>query len=164
MATPASNLALDAAFLAVQAVNLIFLLVHDWIPLGRLNNLSAIRSQDSLSYRLFVTLLPAVPVAVPLYFTAMYFGDHYPHWLLMDLWITYGILFVGLLRAWWVPYLLIPDQQRAARYQTIFAGTHTFLPIRNGIAPDTLHTLFHLNMLATIVLLLLRSNPPLAIS
>jgi hypothetical protein len=38
----------------------------------------------------------------------------------------------------------------------IFAGTHRFLPQRNGMAPDTLHVTFHLVLVAAAALLLLR--------
>jgi hypothetical protein len=149
---------LDITFLALQTVVTAFLLLHDWIPLGRLSNLAAIRGQDSLSHRAFVTLLPAIPAAIGLFFGARYFGQTYPNWLEMLLWITYGLFLFGMLRAWWIPYIFRTDQQRAARYQVIFAGTHSFLPRRNGMAPDTLHTLFHLATLATVVLLFLRDR------
>jgi hypothetical protein len=150
--------AFETTFLALQTFVVVFLLFHDWVPLGRLNNLTAIRSRDTLLRSVFVTLLPAVPAAIGLFFSAQYFGQPYPDWLEMLLWITYGVLILGMLRAWWVPYLLQPDAERAARYQIIFAGTHSFLPRRNGIAPDTLHTLFHLATLATLVTLFLRDR------
>jgi hypothetical protein len=35
----------------------------------------------------------------------------------------------------------------------MFANTHTFLPMHNGIAPNTLHVIFHTVLLATAVLL-----------
>jgi hypothetical protein len=150
------NNALDIVFLGLQALNVAFLLLHDWIPLGHLNNLTAIRSQDKLARSVFVTLLPAVPAAICLFFSARYFGKPYPDWLEMWLWITYGIFLVGMLRAWWIPYLVAPDPQRAARYQTIFAGTHAFLPRRNGIVPDTLHIVFHAAVVATLLVLFVR--------
>ncbi|MFY9646975.1 MAG: hypothetical protein WAK29_17480 [Terriglobales bacterium] len=146
----------ELAFLGLQMFNVAFLLLHDWIPLGRLNNLSAIRSQDKLSRSIFVTVLPVVPAAVCLFYSAKYFVQPYPDWVAMWLWITYGALVFGLLRAWWVPYLIVPDMERAARYRIIFAGTHSFLPQRNGMAPDTLHTVFHLAAAATLLLLLMR--------
>jgi hypothetical protein len=127
----------ETTFLALQTFVVAFLLFHDWIPLGRLNNLAAIRGQDTLLRRVFVTLLPAVPAAIGLFFSARHFGQSYPDWLEMLLWITYGVFIVGMLRAWWIPYLVLPDAERAARYQIIFAGTHSFLPRRNGMAPDT---------------------------
>ena len=150
--------AFEITFLTLQAVVVGFLLFHDWGGLGRLNNLAAIRSQDTMLRRVFVTLLPGVPAAIGLFFSARYFGQPYPHWLEMLLWITYGLFLLGLLRAWWIPYLVLPDPERAARYQIIFANTHSFLPKRNGMAPDTLHTLFHVATVATLVALLLRDR------
>jgi hypothetical protein len=154
---PISN-GFETAFLALQTFAVVFLLFHDWIPLGRLNNLAAIRGQDTVSHRVFVTLLPGLPAAIGLFFSARHFGQSYPDWLEMLLWITYGILILGMLRAWWIPYLVLPDAERAARYQIIFAGTHSFLPRRNGMAPDTLHTVFHLVTLATLVALFIRDR------
>jgi hypothetical protein len=146
------NHTLEIIFLALQAFNVAFLFLHDWIPLGRFSNLAAIRSQDTWSHRAFVTLLPGVPAFVCLFYSASYFGQVYPHWLDLWLWIMYGLFFLGLLRAWWIPYLFKTDAQRAARYQIIFANTHKFLPMRNGMAPDTLHTVFHLSVAATLII------------
>jgi hypothetical protein len=148
----------EITFLALQALVVAFLLLHDWIPLGRLNNLAAIRSQDTTLHRVVVTLLPGVPAVIGLLFSAKYYGQPYPHWLEMWMWITYGLFFLGLLRAWWIPYLLLLDPERSARYQIIFAGTHSFLPQRNGMAPDTLHILFHLASVATLAALFMRDR------
>jgi hypothetical protein len=147
---------LDAIFLVLQTFVVVFLLFHDWVPLGRLNNLQAIRREDSLVRSAFVTLLPGIPTTIGLFFSMRYFARPYPSWLTILLWITYGTLLYGLLRAWWIPYLFVPDAKRAARYRTIFAGTHTFLPQRNGIAPDTLHVVFHVAVIATLAALSLR--------
>lgn len=149
---------LKVVFIALQAFNFAFLLLHDWIPLGRLSNLAAIRSQDTVSHRLFVTFLGAIPAFVGLFYSVIYFAQPYPHWLDMWLWITYGLLAFGVLRAWWIPCLFLPDAQRAARYQIIFANTHSFLPRRNGIAPDTLHTVFHSALLATLIVLIIKGG------
>lgn len=153
----AGSAAFDTIFLALQAFAVLFLLFHDWVPLGRLNNLGAVQSEDPLGRRVFVTLLPGVPAALGLYWSATHFGRAYPDGLAWLLWITYGLLLAGILQAWWVPYLLIPDPRRAARYRNLFRGTHTFLPVRNGIAPDTLHCSLHGVVLAIVVMLLLRT-------
>jgi hypothetical protein len=154
----------EVVFLALQALVVVFLLFHDWISLGHFNNLAAIRSQTTFPQRLFGTLLAGLPAAVGLYFCAKFFGRPYPHWLQMELWITYGLFLLGLLQAWWIPYLFLPNQQRVERYQIIFSGTHTFLPRRNGIAPDTLHTVFHIILVTTMVTLFLRERIFSAIS
>ena len=150
--------AFEIIFLALQTIVVLFLLFHDWVPLGSLNNVKAIRGQDSVARTLVATLLAGVPAALGLFFSAKYFGELYPHWLNMLLWITYGVLVIGLLQAWWIPYLFKPDPERAARYQVMFANTHTFLPKRNGIAPDTLHTCFHLVAVATVLALFMRDR------
>jgi len=155
---PTVTRSFEIVFLALQALVVAFLLLHDWIPLGQLNNLRAIRSEDSLGRRVFVTLLPAVPAALGLYFSVLRFGQPYPDGLATLLWITYGLLVAGLIRAWWIPYLVLPDPERAARYRILFAGTHSFLPKRNGMAPDTLHTVFHLVCVSTLVALFVRDR------
>jgi hypothetical protein len=135
---------------------LLFLLLHDWVPLGRLNNHAAKRRMDSHSELAWTTLLPAIPVAIGLWGTATHIATRYPGWLTWLLWITYVTLLFGMLRAWWIPYLLRAEPERAARYRLIFAGTHRFLPERNGIAPDTLHVSLHLATVAIVILLWLR--------
>ncbi len=151
------NPGFDGAFLALQGFVVLFLLFHDWIPLGNWNNLGAIHSEDPLSRRVFVTLLPAIPTALGLYWSAVHLGRPYPGDLLWFLWITYGVLLFGILRAWWIPYLLIPDAKRAERYRVLFHGTRRFLPERNGLAPDALHCSLHLAVLAILAMLLIRT-------
>jgi hypothetical protein len=104
---------LDKILLALQAFQVLFLLIHDWIPLGRLNDVAAVRSQDTLGRLVRVTAIQTIPFAIGLYFSARYFGAGYPHWLVMWLWISYALLFIGQLRAWWVPYLLKPEASGA---------------------------------------------------
>jgi hypothetical protein len=146
---------LQAILLALQAFQVLFLWMHDWVPFGRLNDLAAVRSQDSTVRLVRVTLIQSVPFTVGLIFSAIHFGDHYPGWLIYWLWISYGVIFVGQLRAWWVPYLLRPEPDRAARYQMMFGKTHSFLPVRNGIVPNTAHILLHIATLATLIVLYL---------
>jgi hypothetical protein len=109
--------ALDCLFLALQSLVVLFLFLHDWIPLGRLNNLRAIRTQDSVGQQLFVTLLPGIPAAVCLIGSGRAFGQAYPDWLTITFWITYVLFLTGMLRAWWIPYLFVQDRsgQRGIR-------------------------------------------------
>ena len=52
-----------------------------------------------------------------------------------------------------MPYLLTADPVRAARYQERFEHTHSFLPVPNGIRPDTLHVCFHAVVVTLLILL-----------
>jgi hypothetical protein len=134
---------LEQILLALQTFQVLFLWFHDWIPLGRLNDVAAVRRQDTLARLVLVTLIQSVPFTIGLFYSARYFHQSYPGWLDKWLWISYGVLFVGQMRAWWVPYLLKPEPERAERYRKMFGNTHSFLPRRNGIAPNTAHILLH---------------------
>ena len=147
---------LDAGLLLLQGFQVAFLWLHDWLPLGRLNDVAAVRGADSTARLVTVTLIQSVPYTIGLIFSARHFGGVYPGWLQAWLWISYGLLALGQLRAWWLPYLLRPEPDRAAR--TMFGATHTILPERNGMVPNTAHLLLHVATAATLLLLFLRGR------
>jgi hypothetical protein len=139
----------------LQALQVAFLWLHDWVPLGRLNDVAAVRAVDSTMRLIRVTLIQSVPFTIGLVFSCLYFarGAAYPGWLWYWLWISYGLLFVGELTAWWIPYLMRPEPARAERYRVMFGNTHAFLPERNGIVPNSLHCLLHAATAATLIVL-----------
>ena len=141
--------------LALQIFQVVFLWIHDWLPLGRMNDVAAVKSQDTRAHLVTVTFIQSAPFTIGLISCLIYFGLSYPMWLIYWLDISYATLFIGQLRAWWIPYLFLPDAKRAARYQIMFGKTHSFLPVRNGLVPNTAHILLHVATCATLVLLLL---------
>lgn len=151
-----ANSVLEAILLALQVLQVLFLWIHDWIPLGRLNDVAAVRSQDTLGRLVTVTFVQSMPWTIGLYFSVRYFGRAYPDWLNSWLWISYVVLLLGQIRAWWVPYLFRPDPKRAARYRIMFGKTHAFLPVRNGLVPNTAHIMLHVCTVATLAVLLAR--------
>ncbi len=151
-ASPATQ-SVEIALIALQAFQVLFLWIHDWIPLGRLNDVQAVRHADPTQRLVLVTFVQSAPFTVGLVFSLLNFGRSYPHWLSDWLWISYGLLLLGQVRAWWIPYLIRPEPQRAARYQVMFGKTHSFLPQRNGLVPNTAHILLHVATAATLILL-----------
>lgn len=149
----APDLCVEIVLIVLQGFQVLFLWLHDWLPLGRLNDVNAVRSQDTAFRLIVVTLIQSVPFTVGLLFSLLYFGRLYPHWLYMWLWISYSVMFVGQIRAWWIPYLFRAEPERAARYRIMFGNTHRFLPTRNGLAPNTAHIMLHLATAATLVAL-----------
>jgi hypothetical protein len=146
----------ERVLLGLQGFQVVFLWIHDWVPLWRLNDVAAVRSQDSTRRLVVVTLIQSVPWTIGLFFCVWYYGHPYPGWLTRWLWITYAILLIGQIRAWWVPYLLKAEPKRAERFQRMFGRTHSFLPIRNGMVPNTAHCLLHLATASTLLILLIR--------
>ena len=149
-----ANHHVEIVFLGLQLFQVLFLALHDWVPLGGLNDVAAVRSQDTTKRLVAVTLIQSAPFTVGLWFSVLHIGRPYPHWLYLWLWISYGLLFIGQLRAWWIPYLLHAEPPRAARYQIMFGKTHSFLPHRNGLVPNTAHITLHLATAATLIALL----------
>ncbi len=148
------GLGVTRAIIVLQGVQVAFILLHDWVPLGRLSNLKTVQESDSRSKLIWTTLLSMLPFALVFGVSCAYWNaERWPMWLQMWLCWTYGLALAGLLWAWWIPYLLWPNPERAKRYQERFAGTPRFLPEHNGIAPDTLHVLYHTTVVATVVLL-----------
>jgi hypothetical protein len=141
------------ALFALQCFHVLFLALHDWIPLGTFNDVKAVRATYPVRKLVAGTVISLTPFAIGLGASAINLGRAYPAWLFWWLWISYGLLFVGELRAWWIPYLFHPEPERAARYQAMFGETHAFLPERSGIRPNTLHVILHIVTLTTLVVL-----------
>jgi hypothetical protein len=141
------------ALTTLQIFHVLFLLLHDWIPLGRLNDIAAVRRENSLRFMVIGTLVSTAPFAVGLALSFMQSSHPFSCFLLAWLWVSYLWLFVGELEAWWIPYLVVNQPKRAARYAALYGNTRAFLPARNGIRPNTLHVILHSTTLATLILL-----------
>lgn len=89
----------ETILIVLQMFQVLFLWLHDWVPLGRLNDVTAVRSQDTALRLVIVTLTQNVPFTIGLIFSLLDFGRMYPHWLYMWLWISYSIMLVGQIRA-----------------------------------------------------------------
>ena len=141
--------------IALQCFVVLFIGLHNWIPLGTLNDRKGARIVFPTAKLVLVTLLNFTPAALGLAGSIAYFGRRFPDWLVWELWIFYALAVYGSLKAWWIPYLLIPDERLATRYRAMYANTHAFLPERNGITPNTLHVVFDL---VTIAILTFRGD------
>jgi len=146
------GLSLKGVLIGLQAFHVAFLWLHDWVPLGGLNDVHTVRTVDSHARLLTVTVISSVPFTFGLGYSLLH-TDPWAHWFYLWLVISYGLLFLGQLRAWWLPYLAFPTARRAERYRVMFAGTHAFLPMRNGIVPNTLHVMLHVTTVATLLVL-----------
>jgi hypothetical protein len=146
--------ALIDGLIGLQSYVVLFIALHDWTPLGALNDVRAVQAADSRARLVGVTVLSTLPFACGLG-ASLVNAAHFPRWLIWYLWISYGAAVLGMLRAWWLPYLLFEEPARAARYQAMFGRTHAFLPLRHGIRPNTLHVSLHAVIVLIIILLAL---------
>ena len=142
-----------AVLIFLQAIQVAILWLHDWVPLGRLNDVAKVQAQDRRVRLVRVTLIQSLPFTIGLVASITYAQTEHPSWVWSWLWISYALLFAGELRAWWWPYLIRPDPVRAARYRAMFGHTAAFLPEHNGIVPNALHTILHAVTAVTLIVL-----------
>jgi hypothetical protein len=141
------------ALVLLQVVHVLFLSLHDWVPLRPWNDVDAARQRDGAGRLAIVTAISSAPFALGLAFTLAHVRAGLPAWVLAWLWGTYGLLFLGALRAWWWPYLIRPEPARAERNAALFGRTHSFLPQRQGLSPNSLHCAYHALTAGTLLVL-----------
>ena len=139
--------------LALQIFHVLFLALHDWIPLGRLNDVRAVRREVSVAKLLAGTVVSTSPFLVPLVVGLRHPHGPWPGWVWIWLWVAYALLFIGELQAWWWPYFMGTTEETVERYRVMFGATHAFLPTRRGIRINTLHFVLHVLTLTTLVVL-----------
>lgn len=132
---------------------LLFMLVHDWVPLGTLNDVQAVAQENSFQELIIVTLIGSVQFLLLIGLVLLFIGKKYPIWVKLWLVIHQVFIFIGVLIDWWIPYFFgIGAEKRVETYNQMFGNTHTFLPTMNGIAPNTLHIVFHSVLFGCILL------------
>ena len=63
-----------AALFALQCFHVLFLALHDWIPLGSLNDVKAVRVANPVHKLVAGTLISLIPFAIGLSASAIHFG------------------------------------------------------------------------------------------
>ena len=139
--------------IALECFVVLFVALHNWIPLGSLNDVKAVRSVFPTGKLLVTTLTNFIPFVTGLACSVFYVRRGFPGWLFWFLWILYGLACCGSLKAWWIPYLFRPEPECAVRDRVMYGSTHAFLPERNGIRPNTLHVIFDLATVAVLIVL-----------
>jgi len=154
------HLILKVALLVLEGFAVLFVGLHNWVPLGSLNDVKAVRSEFPRGKLVLTTLFNLTPVAIGFVGTAVHVSKPFPEWLLWWLWITYGLGCYGSLKAWWIPYLIRAEPERAQRYQVMYRSIHSSFPERNGVKLNTLHLMFDVIAVAILILLALLTARP----
>ena len=129
-------------FMLWQTILWVILAIHDWLPLGRLNDVTALRKQQSLFATLCATVinLGACTWALWLTLPVGKLGVSLP----LDVVLIYLFMTVGTLLAWWKPYFFGSSAEMKQKMQP-YVNTHHVLPARgDNIRPNTLHLIVHI--------------------
>ncbi len=138
--------------IALECFVVAFVGLHNWVPLGSLNDLNAVRTEFPGTKLVYVTLSNFIPAAFGLV-CSINFRHDFPEWLIWYLWIFYLLALFGSAYAWWIPYIFGAGSKRVQREQQLYAKTHAFLPERHGLRPNTLHVIFDVVTLAVLITL-----------
>jgi len=122
--------------------------LHDWVDIPPLTNLPALRKAHSFRFRLIGSLVNAGLILIPIIITLCYMASPFPLWARLLMTVIYGLITVGTLAAWWIPYFgggywAYGDKTGFEEYR----NTHSFLPARgNNVVPNTLHVILHIQV------------------
>lgn len=132
-------------FIALQAILLPIITLHDWIHLPPLTDVKTLRAKSSLWGLIIQTILNSLCILIPLAITCY---AHSAQNLSFSQTVTilsfYALLTIGTVTACWIPYIF----GSSIKHKEIFSkfdNTHHFLPPRgNNVIPNTFHVIMHL--------------------
>lgn len=133
-------------FILLQFCLLFFMLLHDWLPVAPLNDVSTLRRVDGDFGRLKGAIINGTCVLIPLFLTLKYVGSIIPLSTIITIACFYLSLTIGTIFSWWTPYFFGSSKKHKELFKK-FNNTHHFLPKRNdNIRPNTLHVLLHIQV------------------
>jgi len=135
---------MQLVFVILQGILVLFLLVQDTVNLAPFNNLGAQVRHLGWTKLVIGTLFTASGAILSLYLTIRFDGLPLPVSAKIFFVLWYGMTMAGMFMSWYKPYFFGPTQKKLDLYQTLFAGTHSILPVRHGFpGPNTLHLVLH---------------------
>jgi hypothetical protein len=135
---------MQLAFVILQAVLVLILLVQDIVNLAPFNNLGAQVRYLGWTKLLLGTLFSVSGAVVCLYLTIRFDGMPLPLGAKLFFVLWWSMTMLGMYASWYKPYFFGPTPKELDLYQAIFAGTHSILPVRHGFpGPNTLHLVLH---------------------
>ncbi len=134
-------------FILIQTILLVIMPLHDWVHLPPLTDVHELKKHHSITDRLITSIIFAITIATPLLLTILY-RSSLPLWVIITLVLIYGMISLGTVFSWWIPYLFgSPAQHKTAFAEYRF--THRFLPARDdNVIPNTFHVILHLHIWA----------------
>jgi len=136
----------------------LFLLLHDWINIYPLNDLTTFNKHCSLRNKIVMTCVNT-PFFIIYTTTLLYYWATPFSWYAKIYLIICNALFsIGIMFSWWLPYFFGWPTEQTKELRETHSSTHTFLPaIGNNPIPNTLHVIFHLiffiNIITTMMLI-----------
>src|SRR5438309_3155916 len=131
-------LSLVSVFIMLQIILLFIIALHDWIHLPPLTDIRTLEKLHSKKDRLIASTIYTFIVLIPLLIT-WYYRARFELWVLITIIVIYGVLSLGTIASWWVPYFFGSSEKHKAGFVE-YQNTHRFLPSRgDNVVPNTFH-------------------------
>src|SRR5699024_1609839 len=117
---------------------LLVMIVQDFVLMGVLNEVEAIASVESPNEIIVKTLIGVVQILLILGGILLFMGKRYP--FLVKIWLIVHptCILLGAIMSWWIPYFFgTATEEKIESFNIMFGNTHSFLPVMNGIVPNT---------------------------
>lgn len=132
-------------FIILQTVLLLFVALHDWINLPPLTNIKDLKKGMSFRSRVIGSIIYFLVVFIPLILTIVH-RDSLTTSILVHINIFYGLLTLGAILSWWVPYFFGSSEESKSNF-VVYNNTHHFLPkIKDNVIPNSFHVILHLQV------------------
>jgi len=133
-------------FIVLQIALLFFMTFHDWIYLPPLTNIREIEKHSTRMGRLINSTIFFFLIFIPLALT-FYYQYNFPLWALIIIATMYGILSIGTIASWWIPYFFGGYSKKYKENFVEYKKTHHFLSARgDNIIPNTFHMILHIQI------------------
>lgn len=99
---------------------------HDWVHLPPLTNIREMEKYSTRTGRLINSLLFFFIIFIPLVLTK-YYQPSYPFWALVSIASFYGLLTIGTITSWWIPYFFGSYTEEFKEGSKEYKNTHHFL-------------------------------------
>lgn len=125
--------------------------LHDWIHIPPLTDIRELEKHSTKNGRILNSIIFFFLIFIPLLLTWVY-RLHFPLLVSATIATFYGLLTLGTVFSWWVPYMCGSSDEHKAGFAE-YRNTHHFLPKRGGnVIPNTFHVILHLQIWICLVI------------
>lgn len=133
-------------FIFLQTSLFLLMIVHDWVSFYPLNDIATLRRYHSKRELFMGSCINGGMVMVPLLISLYGYIYVFTHRMSLILFLLYGILTVGTMCAWWIPYIFGSSDAHKLGFKE-YSNTHHFLPPRGtNLTPNSLHVIIHIHI------------------
>lgn len=130
-------------FILLQLILFFLMTFHDWVHLPPLTDIAELEKHSSFWGRVLNSVIFALWIIITLVLTVQY-APELPTWVMVVLITFYGLLTLGTLFSWWLPYFFGSSAAHKKAFIE-YKNTHHFLPARgDNVVPNTFHVILHL--------------------